>query len=136
MDSAAEAATVVIRPSLRAAIDRRAREDVYELLHELIGDGHEVTLQLPDPGQFSVQNSLETIGIYILGGVATPVLSLMATDLYNGSKRWLVKRFAKNDKASAQVITIYVNGNPSLRILGRSADHIVDMSPRRRDTHE
>jgi hypothetical protein len=37
----------------------------------------------------------------------------MATDLYNSSKRWLVKRFAKNDKANAQVITIYVNGNPS-----------------------
>jgi hypothetical protein len=136
MDSATEAARVVIRPSVRAAIDRRAREEAYELLHELIGDGHEVTLQLPDPGQFSVQNSLETVGIYILGGVATPVLSLMATDLYNGSKRWLVKRFAKNDKASAQVITIYVNGNPCLRILGRSTDHIVDMSPRRRDTHE
>ncbi|HEX4395019.1 MAG TPA: hypothetical protein VH084_26285 [Mycobacterium sp.] len=125
MDSVAETATVVIRPSLRAAIYPHVREDVYELLHELIGDGHEVTLQLPDPGQFSVQNSLETVGIYILGGV----LSLMATDIYNGTKRWLVKRFSKNEKASAQVITIYVNGNPTLRILGRSADHIVDMTP-------
>jgi hypothetical protein len=73
MDSVAETATVVIRPSLSASIDPRAREDVYELLHELIADGHEVTLQLPDPGQFSVQDSLETVGIYILGGVATPV---------------------------------------------------------------
>jgi hypothetical protein len=36
----------------------------------------------------------------------------MATDIYNGTKRWLVKRFSKNEKASAQVITIYVNGNP------------------------
>ena len=39
----------------------------------------------------------------------------MATDIYNGTKRWLVKRFSKNEKASAQVITIYVNGNPTLR---------------------
>jgi hypothetical protein len=60
----------------------------------------------------------------------------MATDIYNGTKRWLVKRFSKNEKASAQVITIYVNGNPTLRILGRSADHIVDMTPQRRDTDE
>ena len=135
MDSVAETATVVIRPSLRAAIYPHTREDVYELLHELIGDGHEVMLQR-DPGQFSVQNSLETVGIYILGGVATPVLSLMATDIYNGTKRWLVKRFSKNEKASAQVITIYVNGNPTLRILGRLADHIVDMTPQRRDTDE
>lgn len=133
MESAAETATVVIRPSLRAAFDPRMREDVYDLLHELVGDGHEATLQLPDPGQFSVQNSLETVGIYVLGGVATPVLSLLATDLYNGTKKWLVKRFNKNDKASAQVITIYVNGNPTLRILGRSADHIIDITPHPRD---
>lgn len=136
MDSGAETATVVIRPSLRAAVYPHLREDVYELLHELVSDGHEVTLQLPDPGQFSVQNSLETVGIYILGGVATPVLSLMATDIYNGAKRWLVKRFSKDEKATAQVITIYVNGAPTLRILGRSADHIVDMSPQSRDTDE
>ncbi len=119
MDSVAETATVTIRPSLRAAIYPHAREDVGELLDELIGDGYEVTLQLPDPGQFSVQNSLETVGIYILGGVATPVLSLMATDINNGTKRWLVKRFSKNEKASAQVVTIYVNGNPTLTDSGQ-----------------
>lgn len=137
VDASAETVTVVIRPSLRATLYPHAREDVYELMHELIGDGHEVTLQLRDPGQFSAQNSLETVGIYILGGVATPVLSLMATDIYNGTKRWLVKRFSKDKDAKPQYVTIYgPDGKPLKNVLGRSADHIVDMTPKRRDTDE
>jgi hypothetical protein len=52
MDSAAETATVVIRPSMRAEVDPWTRQDVDELVRELTADGRQVTLQLPDPGQF------------------------------------------------------------------------------------
>ncbi|WP_264071928.1 hypothetical protein [Mycolicibacterium komossense] len=76
MEPAIDATTVVIRPSLRVLVDPRTLQDINDLVQELTDDGHVVTLQLPDPGQFSVQNSLETVGIYVLGGVTTPVLSL------------------------------------------------------------
>jgi hypothetical protein len=134
MDAVAEKPTVVIRPSGRMGFHPRTRQDAHELLAELASDDHNVTLQLPDPGQFSVQNSLESVGIFIAGGVSATVLPLFVTDLYDGTKRWLVKRFTKDKNAAAQYVTIYgPDGKPLKNMLGRSADHIKDMTPKPRD---
>lgn len=127
---------VVIRPSLFRSLHPRSKWDAHELLTELYRDDLDIALQVPDPGQFSVQNSLETIGIFIAGNVSGTVLTLLVTDLHDGIKRWFSKRFAKDDKATPAYITLYgPKGKPLKRILGRSADHIVDISPQPRNVH-
>jgi hypothetical protein len=126
--------TVVIRPSLRAAFHPKIRQDAHELVAELASDDRNVVLQLPDPGHFSVQNSLESIGIYIAGTVSGTALTLLVTDLHDGARAWLVKRFKKGKNTDAQFLTIYGPDNTPLKqILARNADHIVDMTPRPKD---
>lgn len=125
---------VVIRPSLFTSLHPRTKWDAHELLTELYRDDLDIALQVPDPGQFSVQNSLETIGIFIAGNVSGTVLTLLVTDLHDGMKRWLSKRFAKDDQATPAYITLYgPNGKPLKSVLGRSADHVVDMAPQPRN---
>ncbi|AFJ34045.1 hypothetical protein W7U_01920 [Mycobacterium sp. H4Y] len=82
---------------------------------------------MPDPGKFAVHTP-ESVSIYILAGVTTQFLSLLLADISDSIKRWLVSRFNKDDKASAQAVTIYVHGKAVKSILGRSADDIEDVS--------
>ncbi|OBH37169.1 hypothetical protein A5690_07060 [Mycobacterium intracellulare] len=82
---------------------------------------------MPDPGKFAVQTP-ESVSIYILAGVTTQFLSLLLADISESIKRWLVSRFNKDDKASAQAVTIYVHGTAVRSILGRSADDIEDVA--------
>ncbi|WP_152531201.1 hypothetical protein [Mycobacterium sp. UM_CSW] len=130
MDTAAEKPSVVLRPSGPTAFDPRTRQAAHELLAELASDDLNVTLQLPDPGQFSLQNSLEAIGIFIAGAASKKVLDLTLASALASTTRWLRNRFAKDKNAGAMYITIYgPDGKPLKNVLGRSADHIKDVTP-------
>lgn len=100
---------VLLRPTIRTAFDPGSRQDVDALRSELASEGRNVTLRMPDPGKFAVHTP-ESVSIYILAGVTTQFLSLLLADISDSIKRWLVSRFNKDDKASAQAVTIYVHG--------------------------
>ncbi|BCP09133.1 hypothetical protein MINTM020_12310 [Mycobacterium paraintracellulare] len=119
--------SVLLRPTIRTAFDPGSRQDVDALRNELASEGRNVTLRMPDPGKFAVQTP-ESVSVYILAGVTTQFLSLLLADISDSIKRWLVRRFNKDDKASAQTVTIYVHGKAVKSILGRSADDIEDVS--------
>lgn len=125
---------VVIRPSLFMSLHPRTKWDAHELLAELYRDDLDIALQVPDPGQFSVQNSLETIGIFIAGNVSGTVLTLLVTDLHHGVKRWLQKRFSKDENATPVYVTLYgPDGAPLKNVLARSANRILDVTPQARN---
>jgi hypothetical protein len=118
---------------MHTAIDPRALDDLQELMVNLERSNIGVTLEMPNPHRSSVQNSLESVGIFIVGGAGTALATLVVNDVYNGTKRWLTNRFNKNQNSGPIYVTIYVESKPSRNILARSADHIVDMTPQRRE---
>jgi hypothetical protein len=131
MDAGAGKPVVVVRPAGRTAFDPRTHLAARELVTALSSDLYDVSLQLPDPGQFSVQNSLESIGIFVSGGVTTPLLNLIVKDLHDRIASWMERHFTKNEHAGAQYVTIYGPDNKPLKnVLGRSADNIKDVTPR------
>lgn len=128
MEAAAEKPTVVVRPSFRAAVDPRARQAAEELLAELSADGHDVRLEIPDPGQFSAQNSLDAIDIVVTTGAST-LVALVITDVYKGVKRWMGKRMAEDKAAGPMYITFRgPDGKPRRNLLGRAGE-VKDMTP-------
>jgi hypothetical protein len=77
-------------------------QDAHELAAELEHDDREVVLELPDPRYcYSVDPTWENLAIFIAGGVSTNLLPLVVADLYEGTKRFVRKRFAKKENTSA-----------------------------------
>ncbi|MDO0975168.1 hypothetical protein [Mycolicibacterium frederiksbergense] len=130
MDIETTKPTVTIRPRGRFAFDPRNQMDARELLMELSSDKLDLALELPNPNQFSAQNALETLGIYITGVISATMMPLVVTDIYNGTKRFLVKRFEKRPQANPTYVTIYGPDNTPIKsVLAKSADNIKDMPP-------
>lgn len=112
------------------SFDPRAARAARELVAHLSGDGYDVTLELPDPGQFSVQNSLDAIGIFIAGAASGKVIELAVERIFNSTTQWLRSRFAKDAEAGAMYVTLYgPDGKPLKNVLGRGVDHISNVTP-------
>ena len=130
MADAADKPIVVVRPPLRVLVDPHMRQAMDDLVAELIAEGQDARLQLPDPGQFSIQNSLDTVNVVITTGAST-LVALVVTDLYKATKRWMGKRMAEDKAAGPMYITLRgPDGKPLKNLLGRSGE-IKDMNPDR-----
>lgn len=107
---------------------RLPQSDIDELRTELVSDNYSLTVEPPEPPKEGIYNSLEAVGIFLAGAASTKLLDAALKDAYDGTKRWLRKRFDKDDKASSVVVTIYGPDNKPLKnVLGRPPNIIKDL---------
>lgn len=115
-----ERPTVTIRVPGAQNLDRGVRDSLLKLRTELQSDDYDARFPLVKSASTSIQNSLESVGIFIAGGVSATLLPLIVTDVYDGVKRWMLARFTKDESADAVYVTIYgPDGKPLQKVLGR-----------------
>lgn len=99
------------------------RESVQELVVDLKGTGHSVSIEKPKREQIPGVGFLtlaQEVGIFIGTGVATTLLNAVVTDIYNSAKSWarnqVKKRKSSNPNLSQRLsFTIYdAEGKPLL----------------------
>lgn len=129
-----EPPTVSVRVSGPYLYSRSTHESLRQLKAELDSDKYQVQIPFAyphaTPQTDTAVAALEQVGIWIGGGVSTTVLSLIAKDIYEGTKRWLRGRFEKNKDTPANYTTIYgPDGKPLKHILAKNADDIREIEP-------
>lgn len=129
-----EPPTVTVRVSGPYLYSRATHESLRQLKVELESDKYQVQIPIAyphaTPHPDTVFAALEQIGISIGSGVGTAVLSLIAKDIYDGTKRWLRSRFEKNKGTPASYVTIYgPDEKPLKHILAKNADDIKEIEP-------
>ncbi|MFP2992635.1 hypothetical protein ACK87K_17960 [Mycobacterium intracellulare] len=129
-----EPPTVSVRVSGPYLYSRATHESLRQLKAELQSDKYQVQIPFAyphaTPQTDTAVAALEQIGIWIGSGVSTAMLTLIAQDIYAGTKRWLRARFNKKADTPASYITIYgPNDKPLKHILAKNADDIREIEP-------
>jgi hypothetical protein len=97
---------IVIRVGSGSAaeiVTPKFRESVQELAAALRETGHSVAIEEPERKQIPGLGFLtlaEAIGIFIGTGVATALLNVVVTDIYNSAKSWARQQFKKQQSSN------------------------------------
>jgi hypothetical protein len=121
---------VVVGPTGWSWYDPIWGEEARELATELEQDDREISLQLPDPRvSYSMSQTWANLAIFIGGSVSATLLPLIVSDVYEGAKAFLRKRFARSENASEIRVTIYGPDHKPLKSIVMEDTGIIEDRP-------